>query len=459
MNITKKLRELGYNTIPDDFYNRVKQWESWCEGDVKDFHRFKVYNGTQQINCKMYSLQMAKKVSEDWANLLMNERVKITAEGSREQEFLNSVFDENNFVVKANEMQELKASLGTVAYVPRVNGNGIAIDYVTIKNTFPLSWHNGIVDECAFTSTLYKDGKEYLYLSIHRRDSRKNYVIENKAFQVHNEQLQEVGLQDVFDYPIPSIVKTDSDKRQFVIDRMNIANNYDYTLPVGIAVFANAIDVLKGVDIAYDSYVNEFVLGKKRIMVQPAAAKTLDGEPIFDPKDLAYYVLPEDTRGESVIKEIDMTLRTTEHNTGIQDQLNILSSKCGFGENHYRFNNGNISTATQIISENSSMFRNIKKHEIILNAALVELCEIILRLGNEAMNKGLKEDVVIRVDFDDSIIEDSASDFNRDMILYDAGILNDWELRAKWLNEDEETAKASLPKMEDMVNEPQNEVE
>lgn len=162
---------------------------------------------------------------------------------------------------------------------------------------------------------------------------------------------------------------------------------------------------MQGVDIAYDSYVNEFRLGKKRIMVKPSASKYLDGQPVFDTNDVAFYVLPEDTGDGAIITPIDMTLRTAEHNTGIQDQLNILSSKCGFGETYYRFNGGSVATATQVISENSTMFRTIKKHEIILNDVLVELCRILLRLGNTAMNAGLDEDVEISIDFDDSIIE------------------------------------------------------
>ena len=63
---------------------------------------------------------------------------------------------------------------------------------------------------------------------------------------------------------VPPVVHTGSDRRQFVIDRPNIANNFDYSIPLGISVYANAIDSMKGVDIAFDSYVNEFVLGKKR---------------------------------------------------------------------------------------------------------------------------------------------------------------------------------------------------
>lgn len=469
-----KLNELGYTTIPDSFYSKVREWKSWYQGDVKGFHNYTVQNGERQVECRRYSLGMGKKLCEDWANLLMNEKVQITLEGEKEQKFIDLVLTENNFTVKANEMQEMKSALGTVAYVPRVigqeisesgdivpgNASGIVLDYVTIENIYPLSWQNGYISECAFSSEVTRGGKDYLYLQIHRREDNGNYVIENRIYRYDNEQLADEQLVNVKGFEnISPVVHTGSDKRQFVIDRPNIANNVNYLLPTGIAIYANAIDVLQGVDIAYDSYVNEFKLGKKRIMVKPSAAQYLDGTPAFDPDDVVFYVMPEDTEDGAVVTPIDMTLRTAEHNTGIQDQLNILSSKCGFGETYYRFDGGSVATATQVISENSTMFRTIKKMEIVLEQALVELCRILLRMGNTAMNAGLDEDVEISIDFDDSIIEDKQANFSRDMQLLQAGIMNDWEFRMRWMNEDEATAKAALPKMQDMTTEQQNEVE
>lgn len=474
MNIFEKLKERGFDTVPESFYTTIGIWKSWYEGEVKSFHMYKVFNGQKQVQCRRYTMGMAKKVSEDWANLLMNEKVKITLEGKAEQEFFDSVCKENNFLVKASEMQEAKSAMGTVAYVPRIvgamvnpetgfvsgNAESIKLDYCTAENIFPLSWENGKVMECAFSTSFTAQNEKYLYLQIHRLDDKKEYIIENVLYRDQNGNLSDVEASTVPGFEnIPPVVRTGSSKRQFVIDRLNIANNVDISIPMGISVYANAIDQLKGVDIAYDSYVNEFVLGKKRIMVKPEATKDIDGEPVFDPNDTVYYVLPEDSQNGSVIDQVDMTLRTAEHNAGLQDMLNALSSKCGFGENHYKFDNGNISTATQVISENSSMFRTIKKHEIILEDVLIELCRIILRLGNTYMGKGLNEDVEISIDFDDSIIDDKATDFTRDMQMVSAGIMNDWEFRAKWMNEDPATAKKSLPKMEDMVTEKQEEVE
>lgn len=462
-DIINILKSLGYYTVPATFYGNIAVWKSWYDGNVRSFHRYQVYNGFQHVDCHRYTMGMAKKVAEDWANLLLNEKVKITLEGAAEQAFFDGVCKANNFAVKSNEMQELKAALGTVAYVIRASGvdvdrntgkissrDGAAlkIDYVTAPNIFPLSWENGIVRECAFSSIVMEGGKEYTYLQIHRKGEDGNYIIENRLYQNSTEaELSTVKSM----VNVPPVVHTNSPTPQFVIDRLNIANNVDNTLPMGIPAFANAIDQLKGVDVAYDSYVNEFVLGKKRVMVKPGAVKDLDGNPVFDPNELYYYVLPEDTADGNIIQPIDMTLRTAEHNAGLQDMLNALSGRCGFGENHYRFDSGNVATATQVISENSTMFRTIKKHEIVLEQTLTELCRIILRLGNSVMGMGLNEDVEISIDFDDSIIEDKQTDFARDMQMLDAGIMNAWEFRARWMNEDEATAKAALPKMEDMV--------
>lgn len=474
MNIFEKLKERGFDTVPESFYTNIGTWRSWYDGDVANFHTYKVFNGQKQVQCHRYTMGMAKKVSEDWANLLMNEKVQITLEGKKEQRFFDDVCTDNNFLVKVSEMQEMKAALGTVAYVPRIIGasvnaetgslegkaESIKLDYCTAENIFPLSWENGKVIECAFSTRKTIGNEKYLYLQIHRLGPNKEYVIENALYRDQNGNLSDVENKNVPGFEnVPPVVNTGSKDRQFVIDRLNIANNIDVSLPMGIAVYANAIDNLKGVDVAYDSYVNEFVLGKKRIMVKPEATKDIEGNPVFDPNDTVYYVLPEDTQNGNIVDPIDMKLRTAEHNTGIQDMLNVLSGKCGFGENHYKFDSGSIDTATQVISENSSMFRTIKKHEIILEDVLIELCRIILRLGNTYMAAGLNEDVEISIDFDDSIIEDKSTDFSRDMQLLNAGIMNDWEFRMKWMNEDEITAKASLPKMENMTTEPQNEIE
>ena len=51
-----KLNELGYTTIPGEFYGKVDDWKSWYQGDVKGFHRFRRYNGNDWVDCERVSL-------------------------------------------------------------------------------------------------------------------------------------------------------------------------------------------------------------------------------------------------------------------------------------------------------------------------------------------------------------------------------------------------------------------
>lgn len=473
MNVVQKLKELGYKTIEESWYTRVEGWQKWYKGNVEGFHDYRVWNGQKRVNCHRYTLGMAKKVCEDWANLLMNEKVQITLEGKKEQEFIDKVFADNSFEVAMNELQERGAAAGTYAVIPRVtkarlntqgelvDGGEIDIDYITAENIFPLAWTHREITECAFASIINSDGKKYLYMQLHTLRNGQ-YEILNKIYEATDGASKEVqfadvkGMEAVPDEPI----LTGSDKPQFVIGRYNIVNNVEDNNPMGIAVYANAIDQIKACDIVYDSYVNEFALGKKRVMVKPAATKNMEGENVFDPSDVTFYVLPEDINDGEIIHEIDMSLRTQEHEQGIQNALDLLSAKCGFGEQHYKFQQGSVATATQIVSENSTLFRTVKKHEIVLEEVLTKLCRILLRMGNTYMRAGLNEDVEISIDFDDSIIEDRQTDEARVYMMLDAGLMKPEEARSILMNEDIETARAALPTMTDLTNgEGQDEVE
>lgn len=474
-SIIRILQAKGFDTVPEQFYSQIGVWKNWYDGNVKSFHNFQVFNGQNRVQCRRYTLGMAKKVAEDWANLLLNEKVKITLGGPKEQEFFDTVCRENAFEVKANEMQEMKSAFGTAAYVARADGMdadsrtgeitgssraAIKLDYITAPNIFPLSWENGAVTECAFASSMIRAGQKYAYLQIHRLLNGQ-YVIENSIYTDTNGNLSETSFRNVPGMEgMATTVFTGSDKPLFVIDRLNIANNFDGALPMGIPAFANAIDQLKGVDVAYDSYINEFVLGKKRVMVKPGAMKHLDGSPVFDPLELAYYVLPEDTRNGDVIVPLDMDLRTQEHSAGLQDMLNALSMRCGFGKNYYRFESGSVATATEIISSNQDLQSSVHKHGIILKHAMERLCRIILMLGNAAMNAGLNEDVEVNVELDDSIFvnrDEHLADMRADVA---AGLLKGELYIAEKYGVTVEEARVMMPGMEDLTQgEKQDEVE
>lgn len=460
MDIKKYLNKAGYDTVDSSFYSLIRVWKSWYVGDVNKFHRYKMYNGKDHVPCRRLSLGMAKKLSEDIADLLLNERVQITIQDPTTSEFVMGVLEDNNFSVIGNDYQERKAYTGTVAYVPyldniEVSEDGavipgdagkVKINYVSASNIYPLSWCNGYISECAFVFPKVIKSKKYAHIQLHvLKDGM--YVIENHVVECTAGAGREVPVENWGELngfeTMSEKIYTGSSERQFVIDRLNIANNSDKDNPMGVAIFANSLDVLRGLDTVYDSYINEFILGKKRIFAAPELMGVdLLGNPVFDPSDVVFYQLPEGylKDGGKPIETVDMDLRADAHEKAINDNLNILSMKCGFGQNHYRFENGSIQTATQVISENSDMFRTINKHELILEPVLDELIRIIARLGG-ILGTNTDPDTEIVVDFDDSIIEDKQAERQSDRQDVSMGAMTLVEYRAKWYGETEAEAE------------------
>lgn len=471
MDIFSYFRGKGIDTVDPTFYRKIEEWKSWYNSRVRNFSFYRVYSGQGAYTRRQRkSLGMAKKLSEDIADLLLNEKVKITLADEPTGNFVQQVLDDNQFLVLGNDYQERKAYTGTVAYVPylydmEVTEDGtilsgqIGIDYVSAGNIYPVSWNNGRVTECIFTFPKTVNRKKYVQVQHHKLESGL-YVIENTVLECvtgsrEGKELTHDEWKQLRPFAtLAPRMETGSPEPQFVIDRLNITNNADEdeSNPMGVAIFANSIDVLKKMDIEYDSYSSEFELGRKRIFVAPELLRNIDGSPAFDPEDTVFYKLPDDyDKGkEGLIHEINMELRSEQHSKAINDDLNYLSLKCGFGTERYRFDGSSVKTATEVISENSDMYRMLKKHEIILEGVLKQLIHIIIRLGI-VLGNSLQQDTEITIDFDDSIIEDKEAERLSDRQDVAMGAMPLWEYRAKYYGETETQAKAAIQEPAEVV--------
>jgi len=480
--LIKFLNERGWVEISDSMDRYIELWKSWSRGSVDGFHDYRVWNGKKSIECRRASLQLGKSSTEQWANLLFNEKCEIAvddgassmeAEGSGvsgvnpTDQFVKMVFDQNDLYVKINECQEKKATLGTVAYIPYYSGDRIRMNYITADNMIPLSWENGIINELCVYSSSIVGSEEYLFVQLFVLDSDTGsndprYVIENLL--LHGERGVSGGSNaKAFSYAemadinavrgyekIEKRVETNSARRPFVIDRLNILNNCDPDSPLGVSVFANAIDTMRLCDVIFDSYQNEFVLGKKRVMVAAEAINIETGEQVFHPNELVFYQLPKGAGIEDkpFIQEMDMSIRATEHEQALQNALNTFSYQCGMGDNYFRYNAGAVATATQVMSEQNVMFRTLKKHEIILESALVDLVRLIIEIGvRYNLAPGLNPDAEITVKFDDSIIEDKDKEFQRRMAMVAARMYKPEAFVAWHLGITMDEAKNLMPAM------------
>ena len=427
--------------IEDDITEKLEVWKQWYKGSVDKFHKYKVYSGKKQIELERKTLNLAAKTCQRWSDLILNEKVEINVSDEYTQLKLNHLLEQVNFKVRGNNLLETAFAMGGGFLIQYWDGEKTNQKYITQEYMYPITYDSGRLLEAAFSSRKVIDGKSYVYLETHLRDpSTGLYTVDNsllKSADLKNGGgLQEVDAAFYEEHGIIPKWETRSETPLFQMIRPNVANREDFNSPWGTSVYSGAVDIFASCDVIYDSFYKEFLLGKKRIFVTDGVANInyvkngdqVDSVDVFDPNDEVFYRIPEQDDGVPPIQPVEMNLRVSDHATALQTQLNILSQAVGFGSNGFKWEDGNVSTATQIISQNSEMFRTLKKHETLLRDTIVDMAKGLLYVeATFAEDKAIRLDADISVDFDDSIIEDTAEIKRQAMLELQTGLISKTE--------------------------------
>ena len=466
-NISSVLsKKNGINLAVGDIYDYMQIWKEWLAGDVADFHHYevKLASGTT-VNKEILTMNMPKKVCEDMAKLLWTEKTQIQLKRKKDTIKLWSILDNkvNNFTTNFPIFIEQVMGLGNGALIEYKDNGVTTIDYVTGDLVIPYKYTNSYVyglitvsrySEIEDVETNKEKTFYYTHITYHEHENGK-YKRKHELYKSENDN--ELGNEINFNEIYPDIEKEDeieTDVPYFQVLKPNLANNLDMSSPLGISIFANSIDRFKAIDLKYDSFSREFVLGKKRILVDNTTLKAkaipnengkIDYVQQFDANDEVYVAV--EGMEKQPAKEIDFTLRTKDHIDAINAELNWLSSNVGLGENYYKFDGVSVKTATEVISENSKAFRTRTRHLINVNDVVYDLVRAICHIeGIDA------SDIVITPD--DSIITDKNAEKTLALMEVQQGLKSKKSYLIKFEGMTEQQAQEELDKIneEKMTN-------
>jgi A118 family predicted phage portal protein len=469
-----------YNTnISTEYYEKIRTWRLWWEGYVKEVHSYRELgvDGSTRLR-ELYRLEMAKRITEDWAALLLNEKTTITVEdknssawllGDESEQGTGGVLGASNFWAEGNELLEKAFAYGTGAFVARADGAKVSnagavipdancrasIEYIDALSIIPLSVEKSRITEVAFVSEFTKRGKDFVYIETHTKGKNGNYIIENEYFMIEGMRMEKADLPE----RIAPKIDTGSPLPWFAFVYPNVTCNISCNNGLGMSVYANAIDTLKAVDIAYNNFVKDFILGGKKVFYTKAMLQTnAEGETIA-PDEVAQQLFQivgdgMDFDAKQMIQEFNPSLRVQENKDGVQAQLDYLSFKCGMGTKRYQFNASGVKTATEYNGERQELVQHANRHAIVLESALKTLCKALLYIGKTFCNAPVDPETPIVSNFEDGFILDEEATAAKDMQLVNSGILNPYEYRMKHFGEDEETAKAKINDMQTATQNP-----
>lgn len=458
------LKNIRDNVIIEGQSEYLSLWETEYAGYNPEFHNYKVYKDGVFYRKTKKSLKSCKLVSNDWANLIANEKMEITVK-EKDQPKLDEILKTNNFKMLLNLYYEYAFALSLSSAILTIDGitvnedgkvvskTGVPkISFVNAKQIYPITIEGGKITEIAFAC----ENTNYVDLIIYLLNKQGNYEIHSLKCPKNKK-----GSLSVPSWESANIFDTQSKYKWFTCHRPAIANNLNLDSSLPISIFANSIDTSHAIDNKYDGFDEEFVSGKRRIFVSAEATKPVKVQvsdkkggtklvevDTFDPNDTVIYTLPtdRDSSKKDLIHTAADALRSNDFIASINAELSYMAKQCGLGNNRYFFAQGGeaTKTATEVISIHSELYQNLRKHELILEQelstfilALIEACNNFTDIKFDG-NYTYKD---IAIKFDDSIIEDTDVQQTRDRTNVGAGLMAEKDFIEKWLGKTKDDAE------------------
>lgn len=475
------------------YYFGIFIWKYLYKGFYSPWHRILAPTIADPRHRRdLERMDTAKAICAELAGLVWSEQceVHVSQEGEAQplEEFVHDVLVKNGFWTKMQENIEQVLALGGGAikawYEERRDSTGaiipgsgrIRLGFCMADQFVPTAWDNAQVTDGVFISREAKDGYYYTRLEWHKWDGL-TYYISNEAFRTEYKQ-PDPGMtesQDIlgFRYPLNEIYPFLNEETAlqglttslFAYYRTAVANNIDDNSPLGVSIYANALSTLKALDICYDSFIREFRLGKKRIIVPAQCIRTVadpdTGEMrrYFDASDEAYEALSTDNPDALKIQDNSVELRIDEHERAINAFLSILCLQVGFSAGTFTFDRAQgLKTATEVISENSKTYKTIKAQQLQIKLAVSRIVDAIIQIASlydlqwngQSVRALAANGWETKVVFDDSILQDRQTNINEGILLTTSGLMSKKRFLVEKLGYTEEEA---VQELEEIANE------
>lgn len=470
----KDIFELGGVPAFQQFYNLgIYPWKCLYKGLYEPWHVIAAPTiSDPRAKRNMAYLNLSKAVCSELAGMVWTDQTEVTVSTNGVElgdddvdpleAFVAKTLEENNFGVATLELIEKTAALGGASFKvwreakhdsegKEIPDTGrLKIGYAMADQFVPTAWDNAEITEGVFISRTAKGGYYYTRLEWHRWDGL-TYTITNQLYRApmfRNNNPKEpqdilgmrVPLAEIYPLLDEETTVEGVEKSLFSYFRTPTANNIDDNSPLGVSIYANAMETLHALDITFDSFVREFRLGKKRIIVPARMIKTVidpqTGEQrrYFDATDETYEALSTDDPDSLKIQDNSVELRVEEHVAAMNAFLNIFCLQIGLSAGTFSFDaKSGLKTATEVVSENSKTYKTVKNFQNMLRPAIVRLVDNIIAVASlydmttpdgQSIKELAARGYSVNIAMDDGITQDRQTNINEGMALVGAGLLS-----------------------------------
>ena len=405
----KALGDEGYR--PDTSMDALQDaWWSWYDCS-NPYYSVCVHDiGGRTLAIEHMTLRPARMVCDEHAALMASDGSSLRCDDEAVQGWLDTALP--SFVQRSSVALSRAMALGTAGLFPEftVRDGGSAsmsMRWYDARYLVQLEADEGESVACAVASDVFVAGRRLHQLKVCEPDPDTGlYRYRTRLFDPEHGD-------EVFCDGILPVLGLGTERPPYALVTPAVGNTYDDATPLGVSIFDDGIDSIKLLDEAFNQFYWHVKLSTPRVFLDD---EMIDRDPATGKVNLAatldevlFHRVSGTVGHEVPITTYNPETHVDEHERAIDDALSLMSLKCKLGPNYFSFTRSQgLRTATEVVSDNSVLLRSVRNNENAAGAAISSAVS-----GSYAALSHLSgrtaEAPEVRVEWDDSVIEDTAT--------------------------------------------------
>lgn len=406
-----------------------------------------IYNSKAPwLNEEVKSLHVAKTICEKVAKA-----VTIEFKSKVDDKEIDRVYQ--RFIKNIKTNTEYALGKGGMFFKPFYANGKIKISCIQADKFIPTKFDStGELLGAIFIDQITRGEEIYTRLEYQELNDT-TLIIKNKAYKTTIHNSKSLGAQILLSQ-VQEWAKIQEETSIDNVDRLlggyfkiPIANPIDNTSPVGVAIFANAIDTLEEIDKQFSRTLWEYEGSELAIDVdETLLKKDQNGNDIVPKGKERLYRKLDIGKGNDNWNVFSPEIRDTSLFNGLNELLRQCESQCGLAFGTISKIENIEKTATEIKSSKQDYYVTVSDIQGALQTALEDLIysiDILMSLY------GIKHKVGVSAsfDWDDSILVDSEKKQSQALVEKNAGLIDDIEYFVQTRDYSEEEATKYVNKM------------
>ena len=419
-------------SLSDAMISAINEWKHMLDGQAA------------WITDYIKSMKIEDGICREFADAVL-----VEMETSINNERLDSIYQ--NCIADLNE--NLQEGLGLGSMIIKPLGPNTA-EFVTADKFIPISFgDDGKPNDVGFL-TVKRVGISDYYIRFERHYfTNGNLTIENKCY--HSQSQNDIGspceLNAVEEWsninPGP-VTYTGMTQMDFGYYRNPIKNKVDDS-KCGVSIFESAKELIQKADVQAARLDWEYESGERAIHVDNRALKKGKNGKFGMAKlnERLYRGLDiDDGKDKELLKEYSPDMRDESYERGLEKYYRSIEFNVGLAYGDLSDVQEVEKTAAEVKVSKARKYNRVTAIQEKLRDCLEDFAAG-LAFYNGLYTSGYE----FNCKFNDSILTDEETERQQDRQDVAMGVMQLWEYRSKWYNEDETTAKANLPEQTGVI--------